>query len=201
MTGYTHQLIEKKQTFPEFALSCARAFGALIMMRDDPMDAPIPERFEPSAYCKEKCEEAKALVERLSAMTPQEQYAFGYAAKDEEIRTVLELHQRSNGQISVMADMLAQVESWEPPTEEHIELKQFMLQQLQDTIKFESMGGYYEKRLQGLRDKNPHDFYQEELASARNDIEYHQRKYQEEVEGTEKRNQWLQELRASLSGK
>src|SRR5687768_6886698 len=47
-TGYTHPVVDGKITeFNDFALSCARAFGALITMRDDAMDAPIPEEFKP----------------------------------------------------------------------------------------------------------------------------------------------------------
>jgi hypothetical protein len=34
-TGYTEKLMEKGQTFQQFALLCARNFGALVMMRDD----------------------------------------------------------------------------------------------------------------------------------------------------------------------
>lgn len=50
-TGYTAPIYEGKQiTFPEFAMQCARAFGALIDMRDDPMDSPIPDAFVPDTY-------------------------------------------------------------------------------------------------------------------------------------------------------
>ena len=48
-TGYTAKIADG-QTFEEFILSCARAFGALVEMRDEPADAPIPEEFKPSAY-------------------------------------------------------------------------------------------------------------------------------------------------------
>ena len=47
-TGYTHD-IPAGITFRQFALNCARAFGANIAMRDDPADKPI-EVYEPSDY-------------------------------------------------------------------------------------------------------------------------------------------------------
>jgi hypothetical protein len=45
-TGYTAPIADG-MTFEQFALGCARAFGALVTMRDEPSDAPIPERLEP----------------------------------------------------------------------------------------------------------------------------------------------------------
>lgn len=48
-TGYTYPVCEGKITeFPDFALSCARAFGALISMREEPMDAPLPDEIAAS---------------------------------------------------------------------------------------------------------------------------------------------------------
>jgi len=62
-TGYTYPVVEGKITeFSDFALSCARAFGALITMRDDPHDTPIPETFEPSDYNAKKLAEAPGLA-------------------------------------------------------------------------------------------------------------------------------------------
>lgn len=42
-TGYTADLMEKGMEFKPFVLQCARAFGALITMRDDSLDAPSPK--------------------------------------------------------------------------------------------------------------------------------------------------------------
>ena len=78
--------VENGQTFEEFILSCARAFGALVEMRDEPADAP-PESRRASAsqaecldsahcledHCKEKVYRtglSKILVYRLN------QYSF-----------------------------------------------------------------------------------------------------------------------------
>jgi len=42
-TGYTAEIYEgeKEVTFEKFALTCARAFGACITIRDEPMSASI----------------------------------------------------------------------------------------------------------------------------------------------------------------
>lgn len=48
-TGYTAN-VPDGITFEQFVWQCARGMGALVMMRDEPTGAPIPERFEPSDY-------------------------------------------------------------------------------------------------------------------------------------------------------
>ena len=59
-TGYTHPVQEGKITeLRDFALNCARAFGACVTMRDDPSDTPIPGKFEPSDYHIKALKEAK----------------------------------------------------------------------------------------------------------------------------------------------
>jgi len=84
-TGYTATLMEKNQTFPEFIMGCARAFGALIMMRDDPNDATIPDKFEPSDYHAKGIIKAREKLAKLKAMTDGEKLAFGQTEKDEDI--------------------------------------------------------------------------------------------------------------------
>jgi hypothetical protein len=58
-TGYTAKLYDGDQKFQDFAMECARAFGALIEMRDEPMNAKIPETFEPSEHHVNGLERAK----------------------------------------------------------------------------------------------------------------------------------------------
>ena len=47
-------------------MDCARAFGACIMMRDESVDAPIPEEFKPSTYHIEELEKAKSDLKKVS---------------------------------------------------------------------------------------------------------------------------------------
>ena len=69
MASYTYELVDKKLTFPQFAMRCARAFGALIEMRDDSMDAPIPDEFSPSDYHVKAKAKAEETLKRLRSIS------------------------------------------------------------------------------------------------------------------------------------
>lgn len=61
-TGYTAGVKDGTVTdFKAFVMQCARAFGALIDMRDDPSDVPIPKSFAPSSYGKNILDGGSAL--------------------------------------------------------------------------------------------------------------------------------------------
>ena len=50
-TNFTYDLYAgNEMTFPEYAMRCARASGMLAGMRDDPIDAVIPDEFEANSY-------------------------------------------------------------------------------------------------------------------------------------------------------
>ena len=54
-TGYTAVIQDNLDiSMKDFALVCARAFGACVMMRDEPFDTPIPEEFVPDTYHTDK---------------------------------------------------------------------------------------------------------------------------------------------------
>jgi hypothetical protein len=61
-TGYTCIIEDKPDvTFAEYVWRCARAFGALLSMREDSLDAPIPDELksEDTDYYKTAYEKAK----------------------------------------------------------------------------------------------------------------------------------------------
>lgn len=65
-TGYTADVADGKITdFVEYALQCARAFGACIMLRDEPISSEIPE-FQPSDYNANALAEAEKTLSRFS---------------------------------------------------------------------------------------------------------------------------------------
>lgn len=136
-TGYTAAVEDGTVTdFRTFALRCARAMGACVMQRDDPMDAPPKLRVE-SKYYAEAVERDEARVAELSAMTPAEADNAARAEYDRQLTRNAEYDIREAAIRGRYNAMLTAVMEWEPPTPEHEGLKDFMRQQLVESRKFD----------------------------------------------------------------
>ncbi|QNJ57382.1 hypothetical protein Dolphis_76 [Pseudomonas phage Dolphis] len=193
-TGYTAPIVDGIN-FEQFALGCARGFGALIVMRDMPANAPIPERFEPSTYHLNKLADARTMLAELKALGPDECQRRADSQYEETEQRRVEQLQRNEAQIAAYTAMLEQVKAWQPPSDEHVELKRFMHQQIEDSIKFDDMRDYYS----GPTPKLSGEEWQElNIATAITDIEYHKKQHAEEIKRTEQSNTWLRLLRESL---
>lgn len=194
-TGYTAAVASGEITdLKAFALQCARGMGALIMMRDEPWDAPIPERFEPSSYHAEKLAELRAERERLFAMTEaeadqkaREEFADKTAAKEAWLAERTEQRNRYNA-------MLAKVIQWQGAPEG---LKSFMLEQLHSGRDFDCGGSdaYYDEPalLSGA------EWRDQRLAKVDRDLSYYAAEDAKERERTESRNLWIAQLHHALA--
>jgi hypothetical protein len=194
-TGYTAKLMESGQTFPEFIMGCARAFGALIEMRDSPNDAPIPDKFEPSNYNAKRLIEAREELAKLKAMSTEERADFGEAAKAEDIERSRGYLEKALTENSRLEDMAAQVRAWTPPTKDHQGLKDFMLQQIEVS---KNGVDYSEKSLAEAQAKPATAYYVEAVSGAARNIKYHTEGNEKEVERSNSRTEWVQQLRASI---
>lgn len=195
-TGYTSKVQDGEITnLEEFALYCARAFGATITMRDAPMDEKVPERFEPyTKYNDERIEEAEAILKEVPEFT-KDQCSI---RAEEEFRQELDAHlQRSKKKREAKAryeEMLELVRGWEPkPTVSN--LKAFMIEQLEKSIDFDCQDYGEEEEIVRL---TAEEWRKKTLQKASRDLKYHKTAREEEIERTEKRNKWLQDLRESL---
>lgn len=194
-TGYTAELMEKGQTFQQFIMGCARAFGALITMRDDSSDTPIPEKFEPTDYHVKKIEEATTKLDRLKAMSDKEKVAFGQKEKSAAIKQNEQWLKKEMAENKRLGEMEAQVRAWRPPTPDHKSLKDFMLQQIGTS---KNSLEYIETHLKDARDKTPMAYYIAAVSDAARDIKYHTEENEKEVERVNGRNEWLKQLRNSI---
>lgn len=191
-TGYT-DAIKDGISFNQFVLSCARAFGALIMMRDEPASAPIPERFEPSPTYVEWLKSAEERLVELDSMSTLE----ADRAADAAFQKATEDHERYAAERRTLRAkydaMLVQVQAWTPPTGDHQGLKDFMIQQITESIKYDC-GEFSEPpvRLTGSA------WREQELRSAHASVERYRKHVAEEIERTNSRNEWITALRKSL---
>jgi hypothetical protein len=194
-TGYT-DAIKDGIDFRTFAMNCARAFGACVMLRDDGGGGDkIPESFQPSDYhvkALAKTRSDLAAVELLSA----EDCALSAANAWQQQGAAREKRQRDREVLRLKYEaMLAQVDAWEAPTPDHGGLKNFMREQITQSIDFDCADSPYseqEPKLSGA------EWRAKEISRLCRAIEYHERENAKEVERTDERNRWIAALRKSL---
>ena len=196
-TRLTSKIYEGKDiTFKEFALLCARTFGALIHQREEPLDAPIRKR-EPDTYYLKQLEKAKKDLDDFLANPPTEDsLAKEYEEKVERMRKEdAETNKNSQELKARYEAMLKKVQDWNPPTSEHKNLKNFMISQLNESIDFDC---YAYNQVDKLVTKE--QYIKDGLSSMhlQEQVEYYQEQWDKEIESCNSVNKWIEELVNSL---
>lgn len=193
-TGYTALVEDGTVTeLRDYMLICARAFGALIMMRDDPMDAPIPEKLEADTrYYDEQIATLTAEIGRLTAMSADHALTESLAANDEARRRHREYEAADQLRLDRHLAMAEKVKAWEPPSPDHVEYKAFMLQQLEVSSRW--LGSKRELPDMPIGEA----WRRERLADLSDSLSRAIKSRAEEIERTAGRQKWLDDLRGSL---
>lgn len=197
-TGYTAKIKDGIE-FNEFVMTCARAMGACVMMRDDPMDTPIPDEFKPSEFYINSVENARKELARLKSMTDDECMNESRAEHDKakEYHTQGQLEDRLARER--YASMLAKVKAWTPPTTEHEGLKDFMVQQIESSIKFDCNHDYHGEQLAVLKMDIASDWRAKKIAAQHATIQQYSKSAREEADRAKDRTDWVKALRDSLT--
>lgn len=190
--------MEKGQSFREFAMQCARAFGACVTMRDDSMDEPIPKRFEASDYHVKQLDGARAKLSWLRGLNKDEQLAHGQKLKSELVNSRKTWLAKEKAQNERLCDMEKSVMAWKPPTKDHLGLKTFMLEQLGVS---KNNCDYIQQEIAKTQADPPLAFYIADVEQAVRDIKYHTEQHAKEVGRADSRTEWVTQLRESLASK
>ena len=204
-TGYTYGILEGKiKSFKEFAMLCMKQFGACVHMRDDAMDAPY-RPLEVSNYhlkalkeCEDELKKLKnksdniIIKERKDIIIEQIEYCTNRIKEVEKNKLILE-------------EYLSKAHDYYPPTSDYVDIKQFMINQLELTIKHDADTSYYKKEITKLNKEleliiDAEKIRKEEIKDIEKDIKYHKEEYQKEVEGVNERNKWVEVFINSLKG-
>ena len=192
-TGYTEDIYEGKDvSFSDFALKCARAFGACIEQRDDdPNDKPkLIEKNNDDSYHIKRINEAKkwkkpTKVEFDAYVKKQTAY---YNEKIDKQNKLKVSYQKR----------LDKVNAWTPPTKEHEGLKKFMIEQLTGSLDFDCDNDYYQRELNNIKQLTYNQYVKNMRASNKRDIEYHTNELKKDNERVDNRNAWISALYKSL---
>lgn len=193
-TEYTADVKNGKITeLSEFALRCARAFGALIMMRDEPMDATIPDEFKPDSYYIKALADAREELAKVRALSPAECEAEAKKFHKQQVQARKERRERYRVEYARYKAMLDKVRAWRPPTPDHVSLKTFMIEQLSDSLRFDC--GDDDKRVETLTGQEWFERRTEELSKS---IARYEGEVEQERLRAESRTAWVRALRKSL---
>lgn len=197
-TGYTSSVGDGKVTnFIDFAKQCARAFGACIMQRDEGLSSDIIID-EPSDHNAKELQVAIKKYKDFKKKTSKELMTWVIKTKKEQINNYEDMiNERKLIQQRYEA-MLEKVKSWIPPTKDHINLKEFMIKQLKESIDFDCDLKYYYEQLEQIKIKTNQEIIDEQIKDYEWSIEYHSKANKDELDRVKERNQWKKDLIKSL---
>ena len=188
-TGYTQNM---DISFNDFALTCARAFGATITLRDEPISSDIPE-FQPSDWNTKELAKAQSRLIELTEMTSTDKVIAASDYNASKYENFLNVEAADMDLRDKYETMLQKVELWQPPTPDHTELKEFMVNQLKESIEWDC--NYKRETPVPL---SAEEWYFQELEEAARNIKSHSEEYIKEVKRVNKRNAWVSALKESL---
>lgn len=191
-TGYTAIIEEKSDlTFREFALRCARAFGACVLQRDEDIDQ-LPRVDFPSDYHTVERAKAEAKVRELRALSSEA----ARALFDSDVARATKYNEESATKCTALKDrymaIRAQVAAWVPPTAQHEGLRKFMLEQI-DMCR--SDWTPYPSRVPTDLD----EWLRGEIEEAERKVAYHAESQAKELMRYEERKAWIEALYGSFA--
>lgn len=196
-TGYTYPIYEgQEMTFEQFMLRCARSFGALVHMREESLDAPIPDEILPSDYHLKAIQEVEKKLADFLANRPkfdklEERYAKYAEKKRNEI--LKENEKRKIVKERYMA-ILDKVKAWNPPTKDHENLKRFAIDQLEQSIEWDCRD--YSSKI-----PTKEEWIDSEMnfdKHLQKELDYHREEHEKAVQSAKLRTEWIQALKKSL---
>jgi hypothetical protein len=195
-TGYTAPIIDKEGfTFRDYALGCMRAFGACVEFREEPMDKVFTEVLRDTYYDKRILEIRKEIAE-FEAKSLEQKHTWAVSEIIARRAQWQEELEKSKANIAKYEAVLAEVRKWEPPTSEHVNFKTFMLQQIEESIKFDGMVDFYEKEL--AKKLDPDEVIADHLKGLHRTMGYSLDNQQKANQRHKEANAWLKAVLDSL---
>ncbi len=189
-TGYTLDISNGKDvSFRDFALNCARAFGACVMQRDDPADEK-PKIMPEESYHADKLKEIGEFKKPTKT-----QYSNYIKTKIADCKESIDKKKKLQ---KAYAAKIKEAQNWNPPTPDHEGLKKFMIQQLTESMEFDCACTHNESELKKLNEMTYNDYLIQEKEHHKWHIKYHTEYLEKDLNTIRQRNKWIQDLYNSL---
>lgn len=201
-TSYTAKIIEGEvKDFKSFAKLCMRNFGACMHMRDYPLEEAY-FKSEPSDYYLGRIEEEKRKIEAFRNLTDQEIID----EKIDSIKNSIKRHKKKIIELGKLRDKLEtfreEIISWTPPGEDYLEIKKFMLDQIETTIRHDCDIDYHSYQLSQLdpdpKKINPSEIRESYIKDSETSISLYLKRHADDIQLCEDKHQWVVKLLESV---
>ena len=198
-TGYTAGVMDGTITeFKDYALQCARAFGALITLRDDPLSSDLPV-LEVGGYYATSLREAEKEVKRLSSMTLRQIETEFLKGKNRDIKYHTKRIKDQEKTRQRYEKILEEAKKFVAPTDEHTSYRDFLISQLEESLNWDCGSTYHQEQLAKAKKKrSAKAWHKEQLAEAKYQLKYAKKSLKEEIERVKSRNDWINQLRRAV---
>ncbi len=196
-TGYTAGVESGTiESFPEFAMTCARGFGALVNMRDHALETPITDELvvTDDNYHREGFTKAVLELADVNSWSAEQAEAEAEKSYQRQVKNYLLSIREDREHARRYGVMLLQVESWQPPTEDHAGLKNFMREQLEVSLPSGTREREHPVRQSGEQ------YRLDRVEAATWSLNYHKQHLEETKDRNEDRLDWVHALQDSLTG-
>ncbi len=201
-TGYTAGILDGTiTTFEQYAQLCTRAFGAALHMRDEPLSAPF-ELAKPAGFYYDNVKKAAAAHEVAQILSNKELLKNEITRIKESIKSAKKHIEKQASDKANLTQLLNEAKAWQPPSDDYLEFKRFIEDQLIKTIEFDTSGDFWERRLAAfekeLSELTADKARAQLLEEAEKDLTHAKKSLQEEIERCDNRNKWIETLWQSL---
>lgn len=201
-TGYTAYIEDGSiTTGKEFLKLCSRAFGVAIDLKEEPLSVPTPEYVEPDNYYKDRYNKAVVDLNAALSMTAEEAREKMRQSHEESVAHAKSYLTTLEEKNRLYASVREQVESWLPPTKDHIAIKDFALNQIDISIDHGDYLDEIRKKANSVLDDSDAavaEYIEQEIKFREEDVERARKAWEAEVERTEKRNEFMRQFLDSL---
>ena len=200
-TGYTSYIKDGEITSgKEFLKLCTRAFGIAIDLKDESLDVPTPNHFEPHPYYEKAYKDSLVSREKAYSMTLEEVKEDIISKYNDNKGRAAKILEEYKDEDKKYLKVREEVEKWIPPTPEHENLKKFCLEQIDMSLNT-GLYEWYEKDINKELDTSD-DTIKKYIDILRDNADKKLKRayknWQEELRRAEEKNLWMKQFLDSL---
>lgn len=204
-TYYTNKIIDGEiTTVEDFVKICAGEFGVTIDVGDIGTEPKyVPKKVD--SFYGVRIEECKRKLDELGEMSDEEIIA----NREEELQHGIEICRNkirlAEKNATTLVNFIKEIFDWDPPTKEHYKLKEFMINQLHDTIKHDCDIEHFRYNLSELYQESftldAENIRKTLMTKINDDLKYYVELFERETNRATETNIWAEQLLNSFDKK